>query len=260
MIEKFDFDVYEKTNYGLDEYILPNGNTIYSMGYSKNKGSFQYERLPKPSFCTVSKEFYPNGNLKKKETYIGGDDVKVDTSYYYAEDGSLIKQVDENFKFGKIKPQDALNFLQEKGYIDLKTGKGRIDEDGNPVFLLAFVNEKGEKYWIITIVNGKHNDSDPSTFDEEPPAYLPIHYYMDGETGKVTDQDPDAKDPKEDKKVYREYKGRKFYSEQEWKDFADEDVKVWAKKNNVKLEDEPLNNHYKPQWFISERKENEKKK
>ena len=259
MIEKFDFERYDKAEQTPVVYTKQDGTRVFMYRGNSNSGGDYHEYPPLPSFLTICKEFYPSGNLKKKETYIG-EWVKVDTSYYYAEDGSLIKQVDENLKFGKIKPQDVLNFLQEKGYIDQKTGKGRSDEYGHEVFGLDFVNEKGEKYWIITIVKGKPNTDWDITEIGEPPAYLPIHYYMDGETGKVTDQDPDAKDPKEDRKAYREYKGRKFYSEQEWKDFVNEDVKVWAKKNNVKLEDEPLNSHYKHQWFISERKENERKK
>ena len=184
-IEKFDFEIYNKTNHGSDEYTLSSGNHIYAMGFLKNKGGFLYERLSSPSFLTVYKEFYANGNLKKKETYIG-ENVKVSISRYYDEQGNLIKEVNEDLKFGKIKPQQVLEFLQGKGYINLKTGEGQIDEDGRPVFKLNFGEQNNEKYWIITIVKGIPN-TDPKNFPEigEPPAFLPLHYVMDGQTGEV---------------------------------------------------------------------------
>lgn len=184
-IEKFDFEIYKKTNQGSNEYTLSNGNIIYSMVFFKNEGGALYERLPFPSFLTVYKEFYANGNLKKKETYIG-ENVKVSISRYYDEQGNLIKEVNEDLKFGKIKPQQVLEFLQGKGYINLKTGEGQIDEDGRPVFKLNFGKQNNEKYWIITIVKGIPN-TDPKNFPKigEPPAFLPLHYVMDGQTGEV---------------------------------------------------------------------------
>ena len=185
IIEKFDFEIYNKTNNGSDEYTLSNGNRIYSMGFLKNKGGFLYEKLLSPSFLTVYKEYYANGNLKKRETYIG-ENVKVGTSQYYDEKGNLIKEINEDLKFGKIKPQQVLEFLHEKGYINLKTGKGQVDEDGRSVFKLYFGEQNKEKYWIISIVKGIPN-TDPKNFPKfgEPPAFLPLNYVMDGETGKV---------------------------------------------------------------------------
>ena len=54
------------------------------------------------------------------------------------------------------------------------------------MFKLYFGEQNKEKYWIISIVKGIPN-TDPKNFPEfgEPPAYLPLNYVMDGETGKV---------------------------------------------------------------------------
>ncbi|PQL92058.1 hypothetical protein C4S77_06750, partial [Apibacter adventoris] len=231
MIEKFDFNVYEKTNKGSDEYTLPNGNTIFSIGFIKDKKGFQRERLPSPSFLTVYKEFYANGNLKLKETYIG-EHVKVGISRYYDEKGNLIKEVNEDKKFGKIKPQQVLEFLQEKGYINLKTGKGRVDEDGRAVFELYFGEQNKEKYWIISIVKGIPN-TDPKNFPEygEPPAFIPLNYVMDGETGKVKIEGA------EDKKtsgVYKTYEG-KDYTREEWEAFEQKQFEAYARKHNISI-------------------------
>ena len=229
MIEKFDFNIYEKTNKGSDEYTLPNGNTIFSIGFIKNKKGFQYERLPPPSFLTIYKEYYANGNLKLKETYIG-QQVKVGISQYYDEQGNLIKKVNEDQKFGKIKPQQVLEFLQEKGYINLRTGKGRVDEEERPVFKLYFGEKNKEKYWVISIVKGIPN-TDPKNFPKfgEPPAYLPLNYVMDGETGKVK---IDGAEDKDTISVYKTYKGKE-YTQKEWEELEEKLYEEYSRKNNI---------------------------
>ncbi len=141
-----------------------------------------YLEIPKaPTFITIYKEFYANGYIKRKETYIG-EKTKVDISEYYDEYGD-VEKVDENKKFGKIKPIDVLKFLEDKKIINLKTGSGRFLENGQSSFEIQF-DEKNKDY-IITIVNGRPNT--PENFPEigEPLAFIPIIYKMDGETGKV---------------------------------------------------------------------------
>lgn len=183
MIENFDTEVYKKTEYGIEPYVTPGGNVIYAMEFTANKGGSQKERLPPPSFYTIYKEFYANGNLKKREKYIG-QFVKVDTSTYYSLNGSLEKQVNENEKFGKVKPVDILKFLQKKGKINMTTGEGNIDEDGRPLFTITFNQDEGKKIWHIILEKGKPNNN-PENFPDigEPAAYLPIIYKIDGETG-----------------------------------------------------------------------------
>ena len=246
MIEKFDFDIYEKTNKGSDEYTLPNGNTIFSIGFIKDKKGFQYERLSSPSFLTVYKEFYANGNLKKRETYIG-ENVKVGISRYYDEKGNLIKEVNEDLKFGKIKPQQVLEFLQEKGYINLKTGEGRLDKEGQPVFELSFNEEKEKKVWYITIIKGKLNN-DPSNFPDigEPSAYIPIIYIMDGETGKVRIE---GEENKKTSGIYKTYKG-KDYTQEEWEVFEQKEFEKYARKHNISLTKNEEKGKFPPSHFL----------
>ncbi|WP_146106063.1 hypothetical protein [Apibacter adventoris] len=230
MIEKFDFDMYKKTEQGSITYTKNDDTEIYMIDFD-NEGGFQRERLPSPSFLIVYKEYYANGNLKLKETYIG-EHVKVGISQYYDEKGNLIKEVNEDQKFGKIKPQQVLEFLQEKGYINLKTGKGRVDEDGRAVFELYFGEQNKEKYWIISIVKGIPN-TDPKNFPEfgEPPAFIPLNYVMDGETGKVKIEGA------EDKKtsgVYKTYEG-KDYTREEWEAFEQKQFEAYARKHNISI-------------------------
>ncbi|MET3045514.1 hypothetical protein [Flavobacterium covae] len=185
MVEKFDFEVYKKTEFGWKNYEKPNGFEVFDIGFDKEKGGALRERAPKPYFYVVYKEFFANSNLKKKETYIG-ENVKIGISEYYDEDGTLDKKVNEDEKFGKIKYTDCLTFLDKKGYIDLKTGKGRENENQSPVFELDY--SESDNMWYITVVEGKVIKTPPDNSIGEPSGWLPIVFKMDGETGKVTEE------------------------------------------------------------------------
>ena len=178
MIEKFDFEEYGKRESAVHT-IVKNDTVIRMVFLDKNIATY-VENPPKPSFKTIYKEFYSNGNIKKKEIFIG-EKTKIDISEYYDENGN-VEKVDENKKFGKIKPKDVLKFLENKKIINLSTSEGRFDENGNPSFEIQY-SEKNNTY-LITIVNGTPNTG-PFDGMGEPLAFLPIIYQMDGETGKV---------------------------------------------------------------------------
>ena len=196
MVEKIDIkklkEEGDKTPISNTEYSyelkkeFQDGSSYYLSGSEAEGGFVKKERPAKPSFLKMYKEFYANGNLKKKETYIG-ENVKIGISEYYDEDGTLDKKVNEDEKFGKIKYTDCLAFLEKKGYIDLKTGKGREDKDGRPLFELYFNDENGHKSWVISIIKGKPNIAIP-TGPGEPLDALPLDFIMDGETGKVKEE------------------------------------------------------------------------
>lgn len=161
------------------------GSSYYLSGSEAEGGFVKKERPAKPSFLKMYKEFYANGNLKKKEAYIG-ENVKIGISEYYDEDGTLDKKVNEEEKFGKIRYTDCLAFLEKKGYIDLKTGKGRENENQSPVFELDY--SESDRMWYITVIEGKVIKTPPDNSIGEPSGWLPIVYKMDGETGKVTEE------------------------------------------------------------------------
>ena len=190
MIEKFDFEIEKKIDQNDSKpYVLPNGNIIYMMAWSrKNNNGYQYEHLPKPSFYTLFKKFHSNGNLKSVEMRLG-EHTNVGISKYYDEEGNLIKEVDEDKKFGKIKPQNVLNFLDEKGYINLKTGDGNKEKDKNyeSTFLLYYEEISPNKYiYTIEIVDAIQLSFDELDFSVgEPVAFMSKYYEMDAETGAV---------------------------------------------------------------------------
>jgi hypothetical protein len=189
MNERYD---YESTNGGKRSvYVEENGWLIYKSSMLEG-GAFYSRYPPPPEFYVIGKEFYSNGNIKYEISMLGRY-LLINTSRYYDEDGCLVKEVNENKKFGVIKPKHILGFLEKEGWINLKTGKGRAtfefekEYPNNPnttkcVFELHF-EPVGESYYIkdnkvpVWVVRIPHSPRDYRT--EE------ILYIIDGETGKV---------------------------------------------------------------------------
>lgn len=162
------------------------GSYIEITGSVYENGFVKRETPPKPSFKTIYKEYYSNGNLKKKEVFVG-ENVKIEKSMYYNVDGSLAEEVNEDKKFGKIKYDFILKFLDEKKLINLENGNNRYDEDRRATFVINY--DEVKNIWHITIVKGKPNNEAPSNNIGEPVSYFPIVYTIDGETGKKINEE-----------------------------------------------------------------------
>ena len=188
MNERYD---YESTDGGKqDAYIEQNGWVIYKTSIDAG-GAFYKMYPPPPEFYEITKLFYPNGNIKTQATFLGGEEI--DTTRYYSEDGYLVKEVNENKKFGTVKPAQILKFLEREGWINLKTGEGRsypVVKDNKfikgdyCIFELKF-EPVGESYyvknnkvpiWVATI---------PYYFNEDRCRGEETRYIIDGETGQV---------------------------------------------------------------------------
>ena len=110
--EKFDFELYKKTNNGETPYKRKNGNVILSFVFEKGEGGYIEERMNVIPYYTVHKEYYSDGSIKLKETYIG-QATKTGISEYYDEKGRVTR-INEDKKFGRIKPLDVLKFIEKK--------------------------------------------------------------------------------------------------------------------------------------------------
>jgi hypothetical protein len=185
MVEKFDFEVYKQCNSGWNRYVKKDGFEVYMIDFNEKDGGFQREFAPKPNFHSLYKEFYANGNLKKKEMYIG-ENVKIGISEHFNEDGTPLETINEDEKFGKIKYTDCLTFLDKMGIIDLKTGQGRENENQSAVFELEY--SESENIWYITVMEGKSMEFPPEDCVGEPSGWLPVVYLMNGETGEVKEK------------------------------------------------------------------------
>ena len=126
--ETFDFklakELEHKTGVLLRDIYMKEGCRVYDIYFDKEKGGYIEESLPSPSFITRRKDYYPNGKIKSIKHFIG-ENVLIGKSVYYNKKG-VKRIVDEDKKFKKIKYPYILQFLEKKGHINLKTGKGRI--------------------------------------------------------------------------------------------------------------------------------------
>ena len=194
MVEKFDFKAYEERtkNNSFDEraYTKEDGTIVEE---SDGNTPTIWETPPKPTFVKIYKEFYKNGKLKKQFTLMG-ERLKIDTSVYYGIFGCKIV-VDENKKFGKIKPNDILKFLEDKGRINLQTGEGVFDWKGG--FAFRIVYQKNKNIWYITIPEGRLYTPDEmhiimSTLPfGEPNEWKSFEYAIDGTTGELISSNED---------------------------------------------------------------------
>lgn len=222
--EKFDIEFYEKIKDNIP-YIRKDGSRIYNIGFDKNTGGAMSETFPPPSFLSYYKEFYPNAYIKKKETFLG-EYTKVGISEYYDEKGNKTT-VDEDKKFGKIKPDYILKFLEKKGYINLKTGTGRFIDNMWNAFEIIY--EENINLWIIEIKNGKPFEGFPEGIGE-PSGWMPIYFYIDGDSGELM---PEDEFEKREKSTYKVYDGKK-YSYKEWKTYEEAQYQEYLKKKNGK--------------------------
>ena len=159
--ETFDFklakELEHKTGVLLRDIYMKEGCRVYDIYFDKEKGGYIEESLPSPSFITRRKDYYPNGKIKSIKHFIG-ENVLIGKSVYYNKKG-VKRIVDEDKKFKKIKYPYILQFLEKKGHINLKTGKGRIvDIRGTNYFgfRLNYVEEMN--MWVAIIKDGYPKD------------------------------------------------------------------------------------------------------
>ena len=173
--EKLDLNLYKEME-GKNYIIKPNGNIIYSLG-----PDFYYEYTSKYPYYQIVRTFYPDNLLKDKSYCL--DLVNFGKTLHYDEKGKLTV-IDEDKKFGKIKIDFILKFMEKKGLINLKTGKGGFGfESGNISYRLTFGDlgiKGGRKYWVVTNPSSVFIKDSHSRF-----PYKDQNWYIDGETGQV---------------------------------------------------------------------------
>ena len=196
--EKFDFELYKKYKENGYHYIRENGNIIIAMEKDetfKKKGVieetyFQEELVHKYPYYSIYKEFYEDGYIKKEMMSVGIY-THIGKTLLYDRKGSLTI-IDEDKKFGKIKIDYIMNFLQGKGIIDLKTGEGWYDKKNSysSTYYLYFEEDKIGKYWVIIYLRYERLDpKNPKLKYKEEPAHISFTWLIDGETGAIYTED-----------------------------------------------------------------------
>lgn len=202
--EKFDFELYEKYKKSGDYLMLDNGNLIYDMTVfdffpeKEDNVCLLVEIVHQYPYYKIFKLYYWNGiygsdNYIKSYEKILPNDVRIDQSYHWDENGNLTI-IDENKKFGKIRVDDIMKIVEKLGFINLKTGVGwfnlsRLEFN----YELFFVDNKYGKYWIIVMLKGEKYDEKKHGRGDFP-EYLSTYWFVDGETGELfTEEEWDAR-------------------------------------------------------------------
>ena len=185
-IERYDF---ESTQNGTKAVTTEQNGWIIEKSSMHSSGPIYNEYAPAKDFYKIQKWFYLNGILRTKTVFLGG--VVIGIYEEYDREGHPIKIVDEDKKFGKIKPRDIVEFLEKEGWFNRKTGENKIT--GEAVLpttgafyriLISYMrityipqerSQTGRAHWRISI--------NPHSL-----GYTTI-YIVDGETGEFSKEE-----------------------------------------------------------------------
>ena len=128
-------------------------------------------------------------NNEKKIALLG--DVVIGIREEYDEAGNLIKVVDEDKKFGKIKPKDIVELLEKEGWFNRETGENKITEKEVLPTTGVFYREI-IKYTRITYIPQERSRTGRAHWRIRiNPRFLghTTIYVVDGDTGEFTKEE-----------------------------------------------------------------------
>ena len=186
--EKFDFEAAKRYATSSKTTVeIKMGDTIRVMHLSE-KYLCYVDYLPSIDLYTVVKYFYPNGAIKSKANWLGF--VRFGTYEEYDENGNCIKKVNEDKKFGGIRRENIVRFLEKEGWFNRKTGENKVAEE-SPLKTDGSFYREIIRYIDISFVEARY---DQYGKEIEPPewsivinSYSSVHvteYKINGNTGE----------------------------------------------------------------------------
>jgi len=186
-LERYDF--ISTLNGTKDFKEEKDGWIIEKWAKSENTGTMYYkEYAPASDFYVIFKFFHQNGAIKTKGNLFGS--ILFGIFKEYDENGYCINIVDEDKKFGAIKYEYIISFLENKGWFNRKTGENKIARE-SPLKTDGTFYREIMRYTRIGFVAAKH---DRSGKEIEPPKwYIRINpqnivriteYEINGNTGE----------------------------------------------------------------------------
>ena len=185
-IEKYDFI---STENGTENSVTERNGWVIEKHYFSNGRAWYDEYAPAQEFYMIQKDFRPNGMIWRRTKVLGY--VRLGMYEEFDEEGNLIKLIDEDKKFGKIKPQDIVELLEKEGWFDRKTGENKVTRKSilptngefymwvMPNIVITFMTKEesktGKCFWGITV--------EPRSEGQR------TNYIIDGETGEFTKEE-----------------------------------------------------------------------
>ena len=185
-VERYDF---EATKNGTIDVITEQDGWILEKSSMWPSGPFYDEYAPAKEFYQIYKWFYPSGTMRTKITLLG--DVVIGICEEYDEEGNLLKVVDEDKKFEKIKPKDIVELLEKEGWFNRETGENKITEKEVLPTTGVFYREI-IKYTRITYVPQERSRTGRAHWRIRiNPRFLGYTtiYVVDGDTGEFTKEE-----------------------------------------------------------------------
>ena len=185
-VERYDF---EATKNGTIDVITEQDGWILEKTHMLASGPFYDEYAPAKEFYQIHKWFYTSGTMGKKIALLG--DVVIGIREEYDEAGNLLKVLDEDKKFGKIKPKDIVELLEKEGWFNRETGENKITEKEVLPTTGVFYREI-IKYTRITYVPQERSRTGRAHWRIRiNPRFLGYTtiYVVDGDTGEFTKEE-----------------------------------------------------------------------
>lgn len=192
-IEKYDFTATE--NGTKDVIVEKNGWVIKKVRFSGGMAWYE-EYAPAKYFYDIVKNFYSNGMIRSRCKGLGS--LAFGIREEFDEQGNLIKLVDEDKKFGKIKPIDIVELFEKEGWFNRETGENKVARD-SILPTNGYFYEKIIGFMRISFVSREYSKTGNCFWEIriEPRFNMhPTYYVIDGETGQFTKKE--AYEPKYD--------------------------------------------------------------
>ncbi|WP_373729156.1 hypothetical protein [Bacteroides heparinolyticus] len=185
-VEKYDF---VSTENGKTAAIVEKDGRLIIKGKMWSDGALYNEYAPAKDFYKIQKKFYPNGIMRRKTILFGG--VPIGIYEEYDEAGNLIKLVDEDKKFGKIKPRDIVEFLEKEGWFNRETGENKILKETPHKTDGSFYRDLMKSFFITftpAVIEDGKEVAPPKWYIRVTPEmnYWMTRYVVNGNTGEFT--------------------------------------------------------------------------
>ena len=184
----FDIDRFTKNKNDEGKYFFKDslGNEVIQEGDSES-GYIEYRKLSNKLFFVDYNEYYTSGKIKEVGRILldnTAEGVAVGVWQFFDEKGNLIKEVDENEKFGEFGPEEVLEFLQTKKIINLKTGEGWYLKDKSTAFTIGY--DEMDQVWEVRSREGSMVRAEQSPSGQALKAKY--FYLIDSNTGKIKEE------------------------------------------------------------------------
>ena len=195
LFDKFDYELFNNNYEGLKKGIQNGSSYIYNGTefYPDSDDNWLIYIYPqKHQFYSIYNEYYRNNfNLKQRGKLFGNEcynhlinqKLKIGIWYEYDEQGKLIKETDEDKKFGKFGYNELLKFLDKEKQINLNKGVYR-NNSGDIDFEIYFFNsnKSDKKLWKVRtkiVISDLGCDENGAKI-----GYKSNSYFIDGNTGE----------------------------------------------------------------------------